>query len=214
MQNILTPSDSMQGNAARGVGQKRRLAVLVMVAAILASGIVWAAEEVNNGQDPTRPRTRFDLRYQYQNLPPEDHDHAHIFTLRADNPFVLSQHWQLAARLDLPLFLTDALSHDNPMGDNEFGAGDLLVQGLLIYALDQRWAVAGGVQFIFPTASQEQLGGGKYCLVPTGAFRLALPEVSKGSFFAFLVRYDYDFAGEEDRRHISELPFAPACNVN
>jgi hypothetical protein len=67
---------------------------------------------------------------------------------------------------------------------------------------------------IFLTASQEQMGGGKYRLVPTGAFRLALPEVSKGSFFAFLMRYDYDFAGDEDRPHRSELQLAPLFNVN
>jgi hypothetical protein len=73
--------------------------------------------EVNNGQEPTRLLTRFDFRYQYQNLPPNDHN-------------------------------------------------------------------------------------------------LALPEVSKGSFFAFLVRYDYDFAGEADRPHRSELQFAPLFNIN
>ena len=63
MQNILTPSDGMQDTTARRVDRTRRLAVLTVVAAILASGIVWAAEEeVNNGQDPTRPITRLDLR--------------------------------------------------------------------------------------------------------------------------------------------------------
>ena len=41
-------------------------------------------DEVNNGQDPTRPLTRLDFRYQYQNLPLEDHDNAPIFTPRAD----------------------------------------------------------------------------------------------------------------------------------
>jgi hypothetical protein len=126
----------------------------------------------------------------------------------------LSPRWQLATRLDLPLVLTDAISRDNPTGDNEFGTGDLLIQGLLIHALDQRWALAGGVQFIFPTASQEQMGAGKYRLVPTGAFRLVLPEVSKGSFFVFLMRYDYDFAGAADRPHRSELQLDPVFNVN
>jgi hypothetical protein len=87
------------------------LAVVALVVAILASSIVWAAEEeVNNGQDPTRPLTRFDFRYQYQNLPPDDHDNSHISTLRADKPFVLSQRWTLAARSDLPLFLRRARS--------------------------------------------------------------------------------------------------------
>jgi hypothetical protein len=146
MQKRLTTSDGMQDKTARRVDRTRRLAVLAMVAAVLVSGLVWAAEEeVNNGQDPTRPLTRLDFRYQYQNLPPDDHDNAHIFTLRADKPFVLSQRWQMVAWLDMPLYLTDAISRDNPMGDYKFGTGDLLVQGLVIHALDTRWALAGGV---------------------------------------------------------------------
>src|SRR5262249_46296840 len=158
MQHRLTTADGMQDTTARRVDWQRQLAMLAMVAAILASSLVWAAEEeVNNGQDPTRPLTRLDFRYQYQNLPPEDHDNEHIFTLRGDKPFVVSPRWTLATRLDLPLFLTDAISRDNPAGNYTFGTGDLLVQGLLIYALDQRWALAGGVQMIFPTATQEQM---------------------------------------------------------
>jgi hypothetical protein len=69
-----------------------------------------AVEEVNNGQDPTKPLTRLDFRYQYQNLPPDDNDNAHIFTPRADKPFVLSPAWSLATRIDLPLFITNAVS--------------------------------------------------------------------------------------------------------
>jgi len=50
MPKRLTTSDDMQDTTARLADQTRRLAVLAVVAAILASGIVWAAaEEVNNG---------------------------------------------------------------------------------------------------------------------------------------------------------------------
>jgi hypothetical protein len=115
------------------------------MAAVLVGGAVWAAEEeVNNGQDPTKPLTRVDVRYQYQNLPPEDHDNAHIFTPRADKPFVLAPGVSLATRLDLPLFLTDAVSPDNPGGASLFGVGDMLLQGLLIDTPSQRFAIAGG----------------------------------------------------------------------
>jgi hypothetical protein len=182
--------------------------------AVLAGGTVWAAEEeVNNGQDPTKPLTRIDLRYQYQNLPPDDHDNAHIFTPRADKPFVLAPGVSLATRLDLPLFLTDAVSPDNPGGAYVFGIGDMLLQGLLIYTPSKRFAVAGGAQMIFPTASRDNTGAGKYRLVPTLGARYSLPELTPGSWAAFLLRYDYDFAGESDRRHISELQLAPLVNL-
>jgi hypothetical protein len=84
MQKRRTTADGMLGKTARRVDRKRRLVVLAMVVAVLASGIIWAAEEANNGQDSTKPLTRLDFRYQYQNLPLEDHDNAPIFTRRAD----------------------------------------------------------------------------------------------------------------------------------
>jgi hypothetical protein len=197
----------------RSLGLTRGLVVLTL-AAVLMHGAVWAAEEeVNNGQDPTKPLTRIDLRYQYQNLPPDDHDNAHIFTPRADKPFPLAPHWSLATRLDLPLFLTEAINPDNRDGDYEFGLGDLLLQGLLIHSPSQRFAWAMGAQLIFPTASTDGMGGGKYRIVPTLGARYALPEITRGTFAAFLLRYDVDYAGDDDRRHISELQLAPLVNI-
>jgi hypothetical protein len=153
------------------------------MAVVLLGGTVWAAEEeVNNGQDPTKPLTRMDVRYQYQNLPPDDHDNAHIFTPRADRPFTLAPGVRLGTRIDLPLFLTDAVSLDNPGGADVFGVGDMLLQALLIYTPSQRFAVAGGAQMIFPTASRDNMGAGKYRLVPTLGARYALPEITPGSW--------------------------------
>ena len=56
------------------------------------------AQEVNNGQDITRPLARLDLRYGYQNVPkaPHGHDDMHIYTLRMDKPFAISPEWMLA----------------------------------------------------------------------------------------------------------------------
>ena len=66
---------------------------------------------------------------------------------------------------------------------------------------------------IFPTASRDNMEAGKYRLVPTLGARYSLPEITPGSWAAFLLRYDYDFTGESDRRHISELQLAPLVNV-
>ena len=126
---------------------------------------------------------------------------------------MLAPRLNLATRLDLPLFLTDAVSPNNPGGASLLGVGDMLLQGLLIYAPTQRFAVVGGTQMIFPTASRDNMGAGKYRLVPTLGARYNLPEITKGSWAAFLLRYDYDVAGESDRRHISELQLAPLVNI-
>ena len=144
MQSIRRAHDGERNDRVWHTGLLGWCAVLA-VAVFLVGGPLWAAEEeVNNGQDPTKPLTRLDFRYQYQNLPPDDHDNAHIITPRADKPFVLAPGLSLATRIDLPLFITDAVSPDNPGGASLFGIGDMLLQGLLIYSPSKRFAMAGG----------------------------------------------------------------------
>ncbi len=58
------------------------------------------SEAVNNGQDPTRPLTRFDFRYEYEAL--SGNRDEHIFTPRVDHRLVLGHGWQRANRLDSP----------------------------------------------------------------------------------------------------------------
>jgi hypothetical protein len=186
--------------------------VLTLLVLITPAWPAQQEEEVNNGQDPTKPLTRIDLRYQYQNLPPSSNDNAHIFTLRGDKPFVLAPGWSFAGRLDLPAFVTEAVSRDNPNGKYKFGFGDILVQGLFINSPTERFAWALGVQAIFPTATHDEMGGGKYRLVPTLGARYNLPEITKGSWAALLVRYDVSLGGQRERRYISELQFAPLVN--
>ena len=192
-----------------------RCAVLGLTVALLAAMPSAAEEEeINNGQDITRPLQRIDLRYQYLDLPPATKDTQHIFTLRYDKPIPLDAHWQLAFRFDVPLIYTNALSNDNPGGACRFGVSDFLAQGFLIYVIDNRWAVAGGTQLILPTGSLSSTTFGAYRLVPTAAVRAGLPEISPGSFFAGVVRYDFDFAGRSERAHKSELQLSPLLNVN
>lgn len=188
------------------------IAVLLVAALLVSVPARGEEQEANNGQDPTRPLTRVDVRYKYQDLAGEPEQH--LVTLRADKPFVLAPAWQLALRADLPLAYNNVPSPDNPGGDWEAGLSDILVQALLIKGLDQRSAVAFGAQLIFPTASQDQFGTGKYQIVPTAAYRLALPEITPGSFGALLVRYAVDYAGDDRRAGIGELSVAPILNVS
>ncbi len=57
---------------------------------------------------------------------------------------------------------------------NQFGQGDLLFQGLRINAPTTDFAWAVGAQAIFPTAREEEMGGGKYRLVTTVGLRLKM----------------------------------------
>jgi hypothetical protein len=167
-----------------------------------------ALEEQCRDEDFTRPLTRVDFRYQYQNQAPDAHDNSHLFTLRMDKPFPLAPRWSLSTRLDLPFLLTDA-----PSGTYTFWLSDLLVQGLLIHVLDARWALGVGTQLIFPTATREETGGGKYRIVPTIGGRVNLPELGKGIWAALIVRYDTDFAGDSDRLGRNDMIIQPVLNI-
>jgi hypothetical protein len=170
---------------------------------------VSEAEE-NNGQDPTRPLTRLDIRIKHQDLP--SGLSAELLTLRVDKPFVLGDGWSVATRVDMPLVYTDVPSLDNPNGDDEFGVTDSLFQALFItppLGADKRWAVGFGSQLIFPTGSQDQMGTGKWQLAPIVAARYALPELSKGSFAALLVKQQFSFAGDGDRSNVNDIVIQP-----
>ena len=167
---------------------------------------------LNNGQDITRPLARFDTSYQYQTL--QGNRTENFFTLRTDRPFVINDRWWIGTRVDLPCILTNKKTALDPEGPFKFGLGDVLTQFLLIRFFDERWAAAAGNQFIFPTAHTSQMGDGKYQLVPTAGVRRMLPELSNGSFTAFLVRYAVDYAGSSKRSRISTLELAPMFNWN
>ena len=197
-------------------------AALVGVLVLLVGAPIWAgerttepatdAEAVTDGEDPTRPLTRFDFRYEYEAL--SGNRDEHIFTPRVDHRLVLGHGWQLASRLDMPFVYTDVSSADNPNGAWTLGTGDLLVQGLMVKHFDQWHAAALGARFEFPTASQDQFGTGRYQLEPTVAYRYSLHDFSPGSFVAGLIRYAFDYAGDAGRPHISVLQLQPQVNIN
>lgn len=177
--------------------------------------ICFSADEVvNNGTDITRPLTRIDVRYQFQNLPAPANGSNNILTLRADKPVTLTKELKLATRIDMPFVVSNASGPDNRDGKTKAGLGDFLAQTLLIYAPSQRLAFATGAQFMFPTASTDEMGCGKYTVLPTLGARMDMHEISRGSFTAMILRYNVDYAGSSSRNHISELQFAPLVLIN
>lgn len=194
--------------------KKLYLVLCILMVCFVAPAVAQEQEVVDNGQDFTRPRTRVDFRYQYQDTPPAHSDDLHIVTLRADKPFAISEKWELATRVDVPFAATNMPSLDNLDADITIGTGDLLAQAFLITSVSEETAYAFGAQFIFPTASEDQMGGGKYRAVPSFGVRVMAPEITRGSWYALLVRYDFDFAGDDDRADISELQLAPVVYVN
>lgn len=168
-------------------------------------------DTANTGQDVTNPVQRIDLRLGYTDLP--NGLASSTFIVRYDKPINLGDGWKLGLRLDAPFVYNDVPSLDNPTGSWEFGYGDTLTQALLIKAIDKRQAFGFGAQLIMPSATEDQFGSGRWRVVPTVGYRYALPEITPGSFFVGAVRYDTDFAGDDHRRHVSNLQFSPTLNI-
>jgi hypothetical protein len=176
---------------------------------LLLAGAAHAADddEPNNGEDFTRPITRFDMRYRFQESSGGvDKDYL---ILRRDVTFQINENWKFATRVDVPLLWSDAASS----GHTDFGLGDILLQAGIVESVNDRFAWGGGGRVTFPTATESLFGTGKYLLSPIAGARWKLPEISKGSFFEFIARYDADIGGDEDRSHISRLRMAPELNV-
>jgi hypothetical protein len=93
------------------------------------------------------------------------------------------------------------------------GYGDTLFQAVLSKELDAGQGFGVGLRFIAPTATGDQFGNGKWRMLPTVGYRYGLPEISPDTYFQFVARYAFDFAGDSTRNHTSELQMAPSFNV-
>jgi hypothetical protein len=90
--------------------------------------------------------------------------------------------------------------------------GDADFQAALSHQFDARWTAGFGARLIAPTG-EDVIGSGKWQIVPGGAVRYALSEVSPSSYLEPLLRYDVSFAGDPSKKNISNLQFAPTLNL-
>jgi hypothetical protein len=180
-----------------------------------------ADQDTNAGNDFFRPPPNlFQTTTEYKTAPGSGSTPGstravttETLSLRYDHAFDLSSGWILAARSDLPLLAKNPLSAFNPNGDYVGGIGDADIQAALIHDINQRWAFGFGMRLIAPTGD-EVLGSGKWQMMPIVGARLALPEITGGSYFEPLFRYDVSAAGDPTKRNISNLQFAPMLNIN
>jgi hypothetical protein len=175
----------------------------------------------NNGQDFTRPETLFQLRYIYQTAPGSGSLPGTIRTvttdsavLRSDLKIDVAPQWTLALRGDLPFVAKNAITTDDPAGGYIYGLGDAFTQAALIDTLSPRWAAGAGLRMVAPTGTND-LTGGTWQALPIVGARYMLPEITEGSFFTGLVRYDVSFAkAGASATNVNNLQFAPTLNID
>jgi hypothetical protein len=179
-----------------------------------------SANSENTGQDFTSPENLFQLRYQYKTAPGTGSATGAIRTvttgtlyLRSDYTFDLGSPWKVVFRTDLPFAAKNPISADHPSGDYLYGLGDADFQAALIEQIDPRWAAGGGLRIIAPTGP-DNITSGKWQMMPIVGARTMLPELSDGSYFEGLVRYDLSFAGDPTKKNISNLQLDPMLNIS
>jgi hypothetical protein len=179
-----------------------------------------AGAEENNDEDFTRPENLIQSRFIYQTAPGSGSLPGTIRTvttgtavLRSDLKFDIAPQWTLALRGDLPFSEKNPITSSNPTGEFVGGLGDADIQAALIRKIDARWAAGAGLRIVAPTGAPD-ITSGKWQALPVVGARVMLPEISQGSFFTGLVRYDVSFAGDPSKRNISNLQLAPTLNIN
>jgi len=166
----------------------------------------------NTGENPARPKTRFEFRLKYQNLANQKEGWA--FTFRADKVVRLENEWALAFRFDFPLLLRDTSPTPTAQPNNQsFGTSDLVSQILFVTPRIDNFAFGFGVQNIFPVASDTPLGRGKFIIAPVFAGIYYPDAFPRGSFAGFVIRNEFSYAGNEDRPDVNQLVIQPLINV-
>jgi hypothetical protein len=201
----------------------RRCGVIGGVAAVVMNFSAVAVAQTSTAQNLESdsgaldffrpPPNLFQAETEYRTAPGSTREvTTETLNLRYDHAFDLQSGWLVVTRSDLPLLNKNPISSSNPLGDYVSGIGDADVQAALIRNIDQRWAFGFGMRLVAPTGN-DVLGSGKWQVMPIVGARYGLPEISGGSYFEPLLRYDVSVAGDPTKKNISNLQFAPTLNI-
>jgi hypothetical protein len=167
----------------------------------------------NNGLDYTRPQTNLGVRLlDQESSSASARTERETLFLRWSQKIDLASGWKLGLLGQLPFSNQEVLPYALAGSAQSAGVGDTTAQVALTHALSQRWAFGFGARFVAPTA-EDNLGGGKWQVMPGAGVRLSLPEFGPDSYFSPVARYAISVAGNSTRRDINELQIAPTLNI-
>jgi hypothetical protein len=183
-----------------------------------ANPALAADKEENDGQDPTRPLTRFDIRTLYTDgikIPNQPDANQTVILGRIDKPMPMDNKWVFYWRMDVPFVSNDVPSADNPDRDREFGLGNIFNQFIWISPPGdlplgiQVWAP--GFQVKVDSASQDQFGNGRHTFVPLIAWKWQFEGWSLIPIFKYEKAFGDEPSGQD--REVENLQFKPLINV-
>jgi|GEM_PF-389616 len=122
-------------------------------------------------------------------------------------PVSISKDWLLVTRTVLPLIYQP----EPPQGGGgTFGLGDINPQFYFVPKTKSNITWGVGPTFVFPTATSQVLGQGKWSIGPTAGI-----VVISGPFvFGAIANNVWSFAGDGNRANVSQLLFQPFINYN
>ncbi|EFK10822.1 conserved hypothetical protein [delta proteobacterium NaphS2] len=175
------------------------LLLVVLAAALWLSGEALARDQADAAAQANNPLANmkaFNLQNYYIGELTESDDWANQFWFRYAQPFSVSKtNWLMRASLPINTYPT------TPDGHMETGTGDLNV--FAAYLIDTgNPAVSFGIgpQLTAPTASEEQLGSGKW----SAGFANVLFNANSHKFqYGYLLTWQASFAGEGDRENVN-----------
>ena len=175
------------------------MAMVAMVAqAQQAAPDDQAAELAKKLANPVAALISVPLQYNYdENFGPNDEGSKSVLNIQPVIPFSIGEDWNLITRTIVPLID----QQDIPVkGDSESGLGDI-VQSFFFSpkAPVGGWILAAGPVGLYPSASDEMLGGEKWGAGPTV---LALKQTGPWTC-GLLANHIWSVAGEDEREDIS-----------
>jgi hypothetical protein len=125
-------------------------------------------------------------------------------------PFSISKDWNIITRTILPVIYQEALDN-NPkaplsLRESHAGLGDT-TQSFFLSPKEpwHDWILGAGPVGYYPTATETELGGGKWGAGPT----VVALQQEHGFTYGILANHIWSFAGQQDRSYISKTFLQP-----
>jgi hypothetical protein len=191
--------------------QMARAVVLAALGGLLLTGLTLrgqeaadpAAELAKKLANPVAALISVPFQYNYDtNYGEDDEGSRSVLNIQPVIPFSLTEHWNLITRTIVPL----VDQSDLPRGTEESGLGDIL-QSFFFSPKEPvcGWILAAGPVILYPSATDDKLGGEKWGAGPTV---LALRQSGPWTY-GLLLNHVESFAGNDDRGDISSTSVQP-----
>jgi len=123
---------------------------------------------------------------------------SNTFFFQPALPIPFGKNLVFTARPVFPLVTQPNFSADATGSKKVTGFGDIQMAALIGPGNSKGWVWGGGATFVFPTASDQNLGQGKYQLGPTVMLFHLGEKWNKGVF----IQHWWSYAGDDDRNEV------------